>query len=152
MPRERGKPKHGPTYYNFVARQCRLSSSSPPPCPILPWFAITAPLRCLLLPLLRIGWMKVLPWPMSKEEIPSVPPQIPLASLLYTVPDFQAPPNTSGQSTLGIDSALEMETCIIEEEIPSRSTTRRPFQQVNLHSSQLQSQNGLAPVASHRNT
>jgi hypothetical protein len=54
-----------------------------------------------------------------EEETPAVPPQIPLAPSLYTVPDFQAPPNTSGQPTLGFNSALEMETCIIEEEIPS---------------------------------
>jgi hypothetical protein len=54
-----------------------------------------------------------------EEETPIVPSKIPPSSLLYRVPDFQAPPNTSGQSTPGIDSPLEMETFIIEEEIPS---------------------------------
>jgi hypothetical protein len=115
-PRERGKPKRGSTYYSFATRQRRLSLSSPTPHTSL----------------VRHSNPSVMPPPSStqnrmdeyppmayvEEEIPAVLVQIPPTSLLYTVLDPQYLPNTPGQSTLGTDSALELDTCIIEEEIP----------------------------------
>jgi hypothetical protein len=52
-----------------------------------------------------------------EEEIPAVPVQIPPTSLLYMVPDPQDPPPLTGCSTPGVVVALELDTCIIEEEV-----------------------------------
>jgi hypothetical protein len=51
-----------------------------------------------------------------EEEIPEEPIQVPLESLLYTVPDAQDIPNTN-IATMDLARAMEGATCIVQEEL-----------------------------------
>jgi hypothetical protein len=102
MPRERGKPKRGPLYYNYVARQRRLHHFSQfPPTPLDRHD--------------REG--EEPPMAIVEEEIPSVSVQIPPPSLLYIVPDPQDPSPLTGCSAPDTVATSDWATCIIEEEI-----------------------------------
>jgi hypothetical protein len=102
MPREHGKPKRGPSWYFYAARQrrlCKLAQASS-----------TALIQ---------GNKEPNSPPMAyvEEEIPEEPITVPPESLLYTVPDHQDRPNTSLPATTTVE-AMEGATCIIQEEIP----------------------------------
>jgi hypothetical protein len=107
MPRERGRPCHGPAWYSFVARQWRVQRLE----------------RALSIARTQ-RWEKPRTSPMAyvEEEIPEEPIQVPPESLLFTVPDNWQPPNhipTSTSASAIIQQAQEAReetTCIIEEE------------------------------------
>jgi hypothetical protein len=101
MPWECGKPKRGPSWYSYAARQCRIHRLSQ---------ASSTSLICC-------DREKNSP-PMAyvEEEIPEEPIMVPPDSLLYTVPDSQDPPSTS-HSASATTCAMEGVTCIIQEEI-----------------------------------
>jgi hypothetical protein len=113
MSRERGKPKHGPTYYSFVARHRRPSPSSTLTLPPIPSIRPVGP------PLSDQNWVdEDNAMTYVEEEIPLVPPQAPLDSLLLSASDLQEPPHNSGRLPQSVDPVSEMVGCPIEEETP----------------------------------
>jgi hypothetical protein len=102
MPRERGKPKRGPSWYCYVARQRRLRE--------LERASSTTLIQ-------RTKEPKTPPMAYVEEEIPEEPILVPPDSLLYMVPDPQDRPNTS-LTTMDTEATMEGATCIVQEEIP----------------------------------
>jgi hypothetical protein len=102
MPREWGKPKRGPSWYCYAARQRCLCE--------LAWASSTALIQ-------RNKEPKMPPMAYVEEEILEEPIMVPPDSLLYMVPDPHDRPNTS-LTTMDTVAALEGATCIVQEEIP----------------------------------
>jgi hypothetical protein len=110
MPRERGKPKRGPSWYCYYARhRClhdleRASS-----------IAQTQQIKKPTTP----------PMAFMEEEFPEEPIQVPPESLLYMVPDAQDRPNTS-IAAMDTTTTMEGATCIVQEETPMMDCPVRP--------------------------
>jgi hypothetical protein len=112
MPRERGKPKRGPSWYCYAARQRRL-------CELAQASSTTL--------IQRNKESKTPPMAYVEEEILKEPITVPPDSLLYTVPDLHDRPNTS-LPAIDTTTALEGATCIVQEEIPwADRPTEPPF-------------------------
>jgi hypothetical protein len=95
MAHERGKPKRGPTYYNFMARQCRPGPSSAPLPPPLSDPGSAGPSSGNL-PFIDQNWMEDdKDMVFVEEEFPLVPPQAPLDSLLFSASYLHAPLHNS---------------------------------------------------------
>jgi hypothetical protein len=102
MPRERGKPKRGPSWYCYVARQRLLRE-------------LARASSTTLIQRTKESKMPLMAY--VEEEIPEEPILVPPDSLLYTVLDPQDRPNTS-LTTMDTEATLEGDTCIVQEEIP----------------------------------
>jgi hypothetical protein len=103
MPWERGKPKRGPSWYNYAARQRRIRRLAQ---------ASSTSLIC------RDGGHDEPPMAIVEEEIPAEPIIVPSTSLLYIVPDPHDPPSTSHYVPAAACTS-DWATCIIQEEISS---------------------------------
>jgi hypothetical protein len=77
MPRERGKPRRGPAWYSYAARQRRLQN--------LEWALSIARTQ-------RTARPHTPPMAYVEEEFPEEPIQVPPESLLYTVPTITCTP------------------------------------------------------------
>jgi hypothetical protein len=100
MPRERGKPRRGPTWYSHAARKRCLHNLE----------------RALSIARTqRIVWPHTPPMAFVEEEFLEEPIQVPPESLLYTVSDDYLRPNTSVVVT-GTEAAMDGATCIVQEE------------------------------------
>jgi hypothetical protein len=110
MLRERGKPRRGPSWYCYAARQKCLRDLE----------------RDLSIARTQQTKKPTMP-PMAfvEEEFPEEPIQVPPESLLYTVLDAQDSPNTS-IATTDTTTALEGATCIVQEEIPMMDRPTEP--------------------------
>jgi hypothetical protein len=53
-----------------------------------------------------------------KEEIPLVPPQVVVYSLLFSTSNLQDPLHNSSQLPQKVDSVSDVEGCLVEEETP----------------------------------
>jgi hypothetical protein len=109
MPRERGRPCHGPAWYSFVARQWRVQRLEQ---------------ALSIARTQRREKPRTSPMAYVEEDIPEEPIQVPPESLLFTVPDNWQPPSHIPASTSAstiiqqAQEAREETTCIIEEEFP----------------------------------
>jgi hypothetical protein len=119
MPRERGNPKRGPTYYNFVARHHRPGPSiEPVPPPIAQDHPVGPPLN--FSPSSTQNWMEDdQPMAYVEEEIPQDPPLEPTDSFLFSASDILTPPLTSGHLPLEGDFATDLGGFPIKEEFPT---------------------------------
>ena len=118
MPRERGNPKRGSAYYNFVARHCRPGpSSAPVPPPISNVHPVGPSLDNSPFSVQnQLDDDKAMAY--VEEEFSQAPPQAPPDSFLFSASDILIPPHTSGQHSLEGEFTLEMENFLIEEDIP----------------------------------
>jgi hypothetical protein len=110
MPRERGKPRRGPSWYCYVARQRHLHELEKASS-----IARKQQIKKSMTP----------PMAYVEEEFPEEPIQVPPEFLLYTVPDSQDRPNTN-IATMDTTTTMEGATCIVQEEIPPKDRPTGP--------------------------
>lgn len=96
MPRERGKPRRGPTWYNHVARQRRLHNLE----------------QAMSIARTQRTTRPHTPMAYVEEEFLEQPIQVPPKSLLYTVLDDYLRPSTS-KADSSTKEAMESATCIV---------------------------------------
>jgi hypothetical protein len=129
MPRERGKPKRGPSWYFYVARQRCLRKLAQASSTTL---------------IQRNKESKSPPMAYVEEEFPEEPITVPPDSLLYTVLDHHDRPNTS-LPAIATTTTLEGTTCIVQEEIPWADRPVEPPPHTSAMARELHSPCFLAP-------